>query len=91
MMKRGKYYSPPANGPYGYPRGNRAMASKRVSGPTPNMEMITRIRVQEERVGGTFVFNPRTGKRTVLNRVSGAALFADPSAPIVTVRDEHFH
>lgn len=88
-MKRGKWYSPPANGPYGYPRGNRVMAAKRVSGATPNTEMLTRMRVQEQRYGGTLVFNPRTGKRTVLNHT--ASLFADPSAPITVVRDEHYH
>jgi hypothetical protein len=46
---------------------NPAMRSKRTSGPSPNTEMITRIRVQEERIGGAFVFNSRTGKRKGLH------------------------
>lgn len=90
-MKRGKYYSPPANGPYGYPRGNRAMASKRVVGPTPNTEMITRMRVQEQRYGGTLVWNPITRKYSVLEHTPADPIFTDPTAPVVTVRREHFH
>lgn len=80
-MKRGKYYSPPANGPYGYSRGNRAMASKRTSGPSPNSEMITRIRVQEERMGGSFVFNSRTGKR---KRLADFKVEREPAKVAVT-------
>ena len=87
-MARGKYYSKPANGPYGYPRGNRAMASKRTVGPTPNTEMLTRMREQELRLGGTSVYNPRTGKRKVLSHFVSDV----PGAFGRTiVRGDHYH
>ena len=66
-MKRGKWYSPPANGPYGYSRGNRAMQSKRVTGKSANSEMLLRIKLQEERYGGPTLYNSRTGKRVALH------------------------
>ena len=88
-MKRGKWYAPPASGPYGYPRGNRVMSAKRTSGPSPNTEMLTRMREQEMRLGGTSVYNPRTGKRRVLDHTGG--LFVDPAALVVTIVDDFYH
>ena len=44
-------------------RGNPAMKSKRVTGPTPNTELVTRMRVQEMNAGGTLAWRPSTGKR----------------------------
>jgi hypothetical protein len=73
-------------------RGNPAMRAKRVTGPTPNSEMLQRLREQEVRIGGTFVYNPRTGKRTVLRDMdTGEGIFSDPSEIRVTVHQDHYH
>ena len=66
-------------------RGNPAMKAKRVHGPTPNTVMVTRIREQELKAGGTLLYNPRTGKRSVIRE------FNPTTTPGTTIRHEHYH
>jgi hypothetical protein len=68
---------------------NPAMRSKRVTGPTPNTEMITRIRVQEARLGGPFVFNPRTGGRRVIAELGDSSRGAGVINPASLLKLPH--
>ena len=71
-------------------RGNPAMKAKRVHGPTPNTELVTRMREQELNAGGTLAWHPGTGRRFIVRPFEIAEDSAVPGIT-TTIRHEHYH
>ena len=71
-------------------RGNPAMKAKRVHGPTPNTELVTRMREQELKAGGTLAWKPSTGKRFLVRPFVNEQEPNDPRVE-VTIRHDHYH